>query len=422
VENDSVSALGSPLRSIGQEIDPIRSHFAESGALGMLVIDAMSLEEIERSYGVAAHRQVTGRVAAQTREVLSDRLESGDLVVLGELGRDEVIVLLFRERRNDGFYRSELPKLARTVGESLSSVGNRFGYPFTRQPLRFSVGEALALYDPTLRPEVLIRRARDQALRNADLNARIEERSRREEFISLILAEQVSMVFEPIVKLTNGEILGYEALVRGVGHPSLASPKELFDTAAEMDLLFELDCLCRRQALRQAKRLPNGSKLFLNLLPSAIYDPAFEGDALRSTLQDHQLRPCDVVFEISERESIGNFAIFRELCDRYSGLGFKIAMDDVGAGYGSLEAVTELAPDYVKVDIALIRAIDSDPTRREVLVALNGIARRIGAQVIAEGIETPEQLETLKELAVPYGQGYFLGRATRFDPGEAPGD
>lgn len=422
MENDSVSALGSPLRSIGQEIDPIRSHFAESGALGMLVIDAMSLEEIERSYGVAAHRQVTGRVAAQTREVLSDRLESGDLVVLGELGRDEVIVLLFRERRNDGFYRSELPKLARTVGESLSSVGNRFGYPFTRQPLRFSVGEALALYDPTLRPEVLIRRARDQALRNADLNARIEERSRREEFISLILAEQVSMVFEPIVKLTNGEILGYEALVRGVGHPSLASPKELFDTAAEMDLLFELDCLCRRQALRQAKRLPNGSKLFLNLLPSAIYDPAFEGDALRSTLQDHQLRPCDVVFEISERESIGNFAIFRELCDRYSGLGFKIAMDDVGAGYGSLEAVTELAPDYVKVDIALIRAIDSDPTRREVLVALNGIARRIGAQVIAEGIETPEQFETLKELAVPYGQGYFLGRATRFDPGEAPGD
>lgn len=422
MENDSVSALGSPLRSIGQEIDPIRSHFAESGALGMLVIDAMSLEEIERSYGVAAHRQVTGRVAAQTREVLSDRLESGDLVVLGELGRDEVIVLLFRERRNDGFYRSELPELARTVGESLSSVGNRFGYPFTRQPLRFSVGAALALYDPTLRPEVLIRRARDQALRNADLNTRIEERSRREEFISLILAEQVSMVFEPIVKLTNGEILGYEALVRGVGHPSLASPKELFDTAAEMDLLFELDCLCRRQALRQAKRLPNGSKLFLNLLPSAIYDPAFEGDALRSTLQDHQLRPCDVVFEISERESIGNFAIFRELCDRYSGLGFKIAMDDVGAGYGSLEAVTELAPDYVKVDIALIRAIDSDPTRREVLVALNGIARRIGAQVIAEGIETPEQFETLKGLAVPYGQGYFLGRATRFDPGEAPGD
>ena len=412
------STLEVPLRSIGQEIDQVRTHFAESGAVGMLVIDAMSLDEIERSYGVDAHRQVTGRIAVRTREVLSERLEAGDLVVLGELGRDEVIVLLFRDRQNDSFYRSELPELANELRESLSNVGNRFGYPFTRQPLRFSVGAALALYDPTLRPGVLIRRARKHALRDADLNARIEERQRREEFISLILAEQISMVFEPIVKLTNREVLGYEALARGVEHPALESPKQLFAAAAETDLLFELDCLCRRQALRQAKRLPQGAKLFLNLLPGAIYDPAFEGDALRATLQDHQLHPSDVVFEISERESIGNFAIFRELCDRYSELGFEIAMDDVGAGYGSLEAVMELAPNYIKVDIAFIRAIDSDPTRREVLVALNGIARRIGAQIIAEGIETPEQFETLKQLAVPYGQGYFVGRATRFDGNE----
>jgi EAL domain-containing protein (putative c-di-GMP-specific phosphodiesterase class I) len=418
VEKPTVSAQGTALRSIGQEIDQIRTHFAESGALGMVVIDAMSLEEIERSYGVNAHRQVTGRIAARAREVLSERLAPGDLVALGELGRDEVIVLMFRDRRDDGFYRSELSELATTLRESLADASARFGYPFTREPLRFSVGVALALYDPTLRPEVLIRRARRHALRDADLNARVDERRRREEFISLILAEQVSMVFEPIVKLTNREILGYEALARGVGISTLDTPKELFAAAAETDLLFELDCLCRRQALRQAKRLPEGSKLFLNLLPCAIYDPAFEGDALRRTLQDHQLCPSDVVFEISERESIGNFAIFRELCDRYSELGFEIAMDDVGAGYGSLEAVMELAPDYIKVDIAFIRSIDSDPARRAVLVALNGIARRIGAQIIAEGIETPEQFETLKELAVPYGQGYFVGRATRFEPRE----
>jgi EAL domain-containing protein (putative c-di-GMP-specific phosphodiesterase class I) len=379
------------------------------------LIDAMSLDEIERSYGVDAHRQVAGRIAGRVREVLSEQLEPGDLVVLGELGRDEVIVLLFRERGNEHFYRSELPELATILRESLSSTESRLGYPFTREPLRFSVGSALALYDPTLRPEALIRRARGHALRDADLNLRIEQRRRREEFISLVLAEQISMVFEPIAKLANREVLGYEALARGVGNPALSAPKELFEVAAETDLLFELDCLCRRQALRQAKRLPNGSKLFLNLLPCAIYDPAFEGEALRRTLQDHQLCPSDVVFEISERESIGNFAIFRELCDRYCELGFEIAMDDVGAGYGSLRAVTELSPDYIKVDIAFVRAIESDPIRREVLVALSGIARRIGAQIIAEGIETPEQFETLKKLGIPYGQGYFVGRATRFD-------
>jgi GGDEF domain-containing protein len=123
VEKPTASVLGSPLRSIGQEIDPVRTRFAESGALGMLVIDAMSLDEIERFYGVDAHRQVTGRIAARTREVLSERLESGDLVLLGELGRDEVIVLLFRGRQNDGFYRAELPGLARMLLESLSPWG-----------------------------------------------------------------------------------------------------------------------------------------------------------------------------------------------------------------------------------------------------------------------------------------------------------
>jgi EAL domain-containing protein (putative c-di-GMP-specific phosphodiesterase class I) len=419
VQSPTRSASATPLRNIGQEIDAIRARFAETGALGLLVVDAACLEEIERSYGADAHRQVTGRIAARSREVLSNRLATGDLVVLGELGRDEVLILLFRDRHEEAFYRVALPDLARTLGDALSAPASRLGYPFTRETLRFSVGTALALYDPTLRPEVLIRRAREHAVRDADLNARIEARQRREEFISLILAEQVSTVFEPIVKLSNREILGYEALARGSGHTRLGSPKELFEAAAEADLLFELDCLCRRQALRQAKRLPPGAKLFLNLLPSAIYDPAFEGDALARTLQDHQLRPSDVVFEISERESIGNFAIFRELCDRYSELGFKIALDDVGVGYGSLEAVTELTPDFIKVDIAFIRAIDSDPTRREVLIALNGIGRRIGAQIIAEGIETPEQFETLKQLAIEYGQGYFVGRATRFDSDEA---
>jgi len=415
VEKSPVSRAGSPLRSIGQEIERVRIQFAETGALGMLVIDAMSLDEIERSFGVDAHRQVTGRIAARAREVLSDELGSDDHVVLGDLGRDEVIVLLLRDRHDDGFYRSELPKFAARLRKSLADAGSRFGYPFTREALRFSVGAALTLYDPMRRPEVLLRRARELALQDADLNARTEVRERRERFTALLLAEQVSMVFEPIVKLANSEILGYEALVRGVGDPALNSPKELFSAAAETDLLFELDCLCRRQALRQTKRLPEGAKLFLNLLRCAIYDPAFEGDALRRTLQDHQLRPSDVVLEISERESIGNFAIFRELCDRYSELGFQIAMDDVGAGYGSLEVVTELAPNFIKVDIAFVKAIDSDPTRRAVLTALNGIARRIGAQIIAEGIETPEQLETLQQLAVPYGQGYLLGRARRWD-------
>ena len=118
-----------------------------------------------------------------------------------------------------------------------------------------------------------------------------------------------------------------------------------------------------------------------------------------------------MVFEISERESIENFSIFREARDHLKGLGFQIALDDTGVAYGSLEAVMELAPDFIKVDMSLVRGIDTDPPRQELLRALHAVAGKLGGQIIAEGIETAEELEALQRLGVPYGQGYLFGRA-----------
>ena len=152
-------------------------------------------------------------------------------------------------------------------------------------------------------------------------------------------------------------------------------------------------------------------KLFLNCLPSAIRDPQFRGAALQQLLERLRLRPSDVVFEISERESIGNFAMFREARDHFASLGLGIALDDTGVGYSSLEAVLELAPDFIKVDRVLVRSIDTDPPRQELLRSLNAVAAKLGARVIAEGIETSEELATLQALGVPFGQVYLLGRA-----------
>jgi len=127
-------------------------------------------------------------------------------------------------------------------------------------------------------------------------------------------------------------------------------------------------------------------------------------------LEDLRLRPSDVVFEISEKESIRNFEIFREARDYYAELGFKMALDDTGVAYGSLEALMELSPDFIKVDLSLVRSIDTDPPRQELLRALHAVAGKLGAEIIAEGIETSEELTTLQGLGIPYGQGYLFGR------------
>ena len=116
-----------------------------------------------------------------------------------------------------------------------------------------------------------------------------------------------------------------------------------------------------------------------------------------------------MVFEISEKESIHNFEIFREARDYYGELGFNVALDDTGVAYGSLEAIMELSPDFIKVDLNPVRGIDTDPPRQELLRALNSVAASINASVIAEGVETSEELATIQNLGISYAQGYLFG-------------
>ncbi len=222
----------------------------------------------------------------------------------------------------------------------------------------------------------------------------------------------MSAVYEPIVEVSSRTVFGYEALARGPEGSDLHSPLAMFERANEEDLVFQLDCLCRRSALEGALALPAGTKLFLNMRPTTIHDPNFRPEALCRTLERSHLSPSDLVFELSEQESIRNFEIFREVRDYYRNLGFQIALDDTGAGYASLEAVMELSPDFVKVDRAFVSGIDQDMGRRELLRALDRVARNIGARIIGEGLDTLEELSTLGELGIEFGQGWLFGKPT----------
>lgn len=383
---------------------------SRDGAMGVILIDGAPLERIERSYGVQAHRKATDTLEGLVRECCREDLEEVDLVVQGAR-TDEYVVLFMRERGNDRFYRERLPEIANRIAEHVAANGQKVVYPYERDAPIVPVGSSVIFHDPGLSPERQLVDAFERAREDAHLNAAIARRERHTVFRDLVLAEDVAILYEPIVSLSTREILGHEALVRGPWKTDLHSPMRLFQMAEETGLVFELDCLCRRTALRGARGLEAGRKLFLNCLPTAIHDPAFRGDVLRKTLQDLSLRPENLVFEISERESIDNFAIFREARDLYKELGFKIALDDTGVAYGSLEAIMELVPDFIKVDMSLVRGVDSDPPRQELLGALHAVAGKLGAEIIAEGIETPEEMAALQRLGIPFGQGYLFGRA-----------
>ena len=394
-----------------EHVERIGSALRRDGALGLILIEGTPLERIERRYGVQAHCRAIEMLRTLVNDACRQDLSEHDLVVGGSSGPDELVIFFFRPRADDRFYCERLPELARRLAERLASDGQKIVYPYDRDAPYLPVGHTSIFYNPGLGDERQILAAFEQARGDAKLNGAIAQRERRKLFQDLVLAEDIAILYEPIVNLTTREVLGHEALVRGPWKSELHSPNRLFQLAEETGLVFELDCLCRRTALRGARGLEAGRLLFLNCLPTAIHDPAFRGEVLKKTLQDLRLRPEDMVFEISERESIDNFTIFREARDHYKELGFKIALDDTGVAYGSLEAVMELAPDFIKVDLSLVRGIDTDPPRQELLRALHAVAGKLGGQIIAEGIETSEELETLQGLGIPYGQGYLFGRA-----------
>jgi EAL domain-containing protein (putative c-di-GMP-specific phosphodiesterase class I) len=186
----------------------------------------------------------------------------------------------------------------------------------------------------------------------------------------------------------------------------------LFTAAEEHELVFELDCVCRESGLRGAVDFPAGTKLFLNIRPTTIHDPSFQEARLIETLERRQLAPTDVVFEISEQESIASFGAFREMRDYYRSLGFQFALDDTGTGYAGLEELLEIEPDYIKIDRAMVSGVDQDPARQDMLTALLQLAEKMGAQVIGEGLDTIEELEMLGRLGIRFGQGWLFGHPT----------
>jgi EAL domain-containing protein (putative c-di-GMP-specific phosphodiesterase class I) len=397
-------------RTLGEDLQRIAECFEDDCALGVLLIDASGLAPIEPHYGGDALHHAMGNLGDMIQAMVGDRLSVNDAVLIGEVGREEIAVFLFRGVDETDFFKRELDKIRRDVTADLAQRGSRAGYPYTRQLPPFHVGTGTVLRNPTIRPELQIRQALEEAREHIDLVARLESRRRRKQIFELVLERQIYSVYEPIVEVSSRTVFGYEALARGPAGTDLHSPATLFTLATEHDLVFQLDCLCRQSGLDGARDLPGGAKLFLNVRPSTIHDPNFRAEALERTLQRCMLAPSDVVFEISEQESIANFDIFREVRDYYGKLGFQIALDDVGAGYASLEAVMEIRPEFIKVDRAFCAKIDEDPGRQHLLRALQTLADRIGARIIGEGLDTLEELETLGRIGIHFGQGWLFGK------------
>ncbi|HEY7925843.1 MAG TPA: EAL domain-containing protein [Candidatus Dormibacteraeota bacterium] len=224
---------------------------------------------------------------------------------------------------------------------------------------------------------------------------------------SLLIQGRIAAAVQPIVRLYDGTVIGYEALARFPPRQHMGSPDELFAAASLLRMQADVDLACMRGALSEASNVGDAD-LFINVLIGTLLDRRGMA-ALDQAVRDAGVDPRSIVLEFSEREPVSDLARLQRIAAGLRARGFRIAVDDAGAGHASMRVIAELRPEFIKVDRSLIRAIESDRARRALVVALLSFSGHIGARLIAEGIETPAEQEVLASLGVQFGQGWLLG-------------
>lgn len=213
-----------------------------------------------------------------------------------------------------------------------------------------------------------------------------------------------SMAFQPIVSVEDGTIVAHEALVRGLGGEGAASVLE----AVTAETRYAFDQACRVKAISLAASLGLTARLSINFMPNAIYDPAACIRLTLATARKHGLPLDALIFEITEDERISDFGFMRAIITEYRRHGFRIALDDFGAGFSGLSTLLELQPDIVKFDRGMVSGIDRDLRKRTLTAGMLTLCRDMGISVTAEGVETEGELSALIDAGVSNVQGYLL--------------
>ena len=383
-------------------IEKSRQLFKERGELVVLYFNFVRYSKIEEIYGWEKLDAVLETTASAVREFLDDD-SLGDSRVMVSFTNDDDFIFFHVPATGvaaatEGEITEMVTRLQRQVAVVIEEVhGEDIAALFD-----IYVGRAHLYYNPKIRLERVIYRGIREA-QNASRSIEQRERARRVNDLKTSLRDRLVYVdYHPIVVASTREIFGYEALARGQMR-TLRSPEVMFDVAAEADLIWELSRLCRARALEgMAQRLEGNQLLFLNVDPHDFNDPTFTDQEVAE--------PSRVVIEITERTAIKDYPRFRERLKAFREMGYRFAVDDAGSGYAGLGSIANLEPDFIKLDISLINAIDTNFIKQNLVKTMIRFANDHGAMVIAEGVERREEFAMVQELGVHLVQGFFLHR------------
>ena len=376
--------------------------------VGLFCVNVVKYSKIEEIYGYQAFDNVMKMVADILESLIGGALRGADVVSQLMISGNTFAILLSPPRKQSELGKQDILKLKKRITSKITdAIRDSLDYALFKK-FGCYVGCAIMDYDKEVRLERQIYTGLEEALQDSESQRGKDAKKRVAALKKIINEEEIHALFHPIVNLSDFEIVGYEALSRGPGQGEFERPDKLFKIAYQSDLLIELDRLCRKKALSSAANMDPKRFLFLNVEPGSVNDPELRQIAASTLMLHSTLTPDRIVLEITERSAIIDFSAFRSVLEYFRALGFKIAIDDAGAGFAALQAIIELKPDFIKLDMSLIRDIDTDTVKQQLVKALNTFGKETGVTIIAEGIETKAELKTLLKMNIDWGQGFVF--------------
>lgn len=374
--------------------------------LGVVYLQLGRFSGMEAIYGWELYDQVLRCVTEGLSEDVAASTLRGSLLSLQFTGCDGFYLLFDMPEEGDAAAARLGQEAERLRSGAVRRLGQKLGKTLV-ELLTVHASALVAPDDPRTRPSRNLVRAMREAARLVESRESAERLKLVASCRALLADRRLHAVYQPVVAIQQQGVLGYEALIRGPQGGELELPDVLFAVAREADMTLELENLCLETIFSRVPRAMGGKKLFVNASPRLLGHSVFLDERnLKAMSRAHP----DIVVEVSEKEVVDDYPAFRETLDRLRGAGLAVAIDDAGSGYSGLEAILQLRPEYIKVATSIVRNLHEEPIKRQVISALRSLGQQIGAQLIAEGIETPQEFDQLRELGVPLGQGYFLGR------------
>ncbi len=398
--------------------DRIERALRKDGFLGLLVVDAAELWAAQSEFGAEIFTGLRNHFVDALKQMQGKHYRHDDVLTVDETGSSRFCIFLAQPRSERTSSAADVEAIARRLQPHITAAVLRLPLPALEWWPRVAVGHGFVLNNANLSAEYQIREAVHQARDNARRGLDSDDQTTGKAQLEQIIVERLlSTVFQPIIDLSQGLAIGYEALSRGPAGSDFEPPLLLLRVADHAGLSLELDRAFRTVALLNASRLPNTCKLFINVLPKTLADPEMNADGVAETLRHFGIAPGRLVVEMSERYAVHHPEALVHTLTAYRNLGVQVALDDVGVGYSGVERIASLRPNYLKLDLALVRGIDAEPVKQSAVRALAKMAEDVGAAVIGEGIETGEELNCLKNLGVSLGQGFLLGRPAPWENG-----